>query len=316
MLKRCKTLAIVVCLMFVGSMIVEDAFAQRRGSSRSSRPSSSRPSSSRPSSSSKPKFGSSSKPKTGSSTSKPKFGSGGSKPSTGSSRPATGSRKPTTGSTSSKARANQQAASKRKYETTSKATAPAKTSYTNSKGKSVKVRKDSAAVTRMRSRPSSYYTPAARTTRHTTYITSHNYSHGYGWYHSQPYYSMGGGYSSAYWYMMMEWSAQRRATWLYNNQSNISSTAYQKGMQDAEVQQRLAALEAGGTARNGDYVDPEMADNPGMQYSQDYVEAAYNPTVVASGGGSAAGTVFVWMLVIVFGFVAVWFVSTRLKFGS
>lgn len=309
MLKQCKALAIVVCLMFIGSMVVEDAFAQRRGTS-----------SSRPTSGSKPKFGSSSsKPKAGSSTSskKPKFGSGSSKPSTGSSRPATGSRKPTTGSTSSKARANQQAASKRKYETTSKATAPAKTSYTSSSGKTVKVRKDSATVSRMRSRPSSYYTPAARTTRHTTYITTHNYNHGYGWYHSQPYYGMGGGYSSAYWYMMMEWSAQRRATWFYHNRSNIDAAAYQRGVQDTEVQQRLAALEAGGAARNGDYVDPEMADNPGMQYSQDYVEAAYNPTVVANtGGGSAAGTVFVWMLVIVFGFVAVWFVSTKLKFGN
>ena len=116
--------------------------------------------------------------------------------------------------------------------------------------------------------------------------------------------------------MMMEWSAQRRATWFYHNRSNIDTAAYNRGVQDTEVQQRLAALEAGGTARNTDYVDSEMADNPGMQYSQDYIEAAYNPTVISSGRGSAAGTVFVWICVIAFGFVAVWFVSTKLKFGK
>ena len=126
---------------------------------------------------------------------------------------------------------------------------------------------------------------------------------------------MGGGYSSAYWYMMMEWSAQRRAMWFYNNRSNISASAYQRGVQDAEVQQRLAALEAGGTAPNADYVDPEMADNPGMQYSQDYVEAAYNPTVVAS-SGSGAGSAFMWIVVIFIGIVAIWFVATKLKWGT
>lgn len=116
--------------------------------------------------------------------------------------------------------------------------------------------------------------------------------------------------------MMMEWSAQRRATWFYNNQGNISSSAYQRGVQDTEVQQRLAALEAGGAARNTDYVDPEMADNPGMQYSQDYVEAAYNPTVVASSGGSAAGSTLMWIFVICLGICGIWFVSTKLRWGK
>jgi len=115
---------------------------------------------------------------------------------------------------------------------------------------------------------------------------------------------------------MSEWSAERRAMWLYNNRSNIESSAYQRGAQDAEVQARLAALEAQGTAPNPDYVDPELADNPDIQYSQEYIEAAYNPTVVASSGGSGAGDAFVWVLVIFVGIVAVWFVATQLKWGK
>lgn len=353
MFKHVKPLALLLCLAFVGSVVMEDAYAQRRGSSRSSRPSTSRPSSgSKPkfgssssssskkpkfgssSSSSKPKFGSSSKPSTSSSkpkfgssssskkpsagsstsSSKPKFGSG-SKPSTSQRPSSPGSSRPST-SSSAKTRAAQQATSKRKYEETKRATAPPKPSYTNSHGKTVNVRRDSATVKSIRSRPSSYYTPAAREQRVTVHVSNH-YSHPYSYYHSQPYYYVGGGYSSAFWYMMMEWNAERRARWLYHNRSNIDSAAYQRGIQDAEVQARLAALEAQNTPRNTDYVDPEFADNPDMQYSQEYIEAAYNPTVVASSGNAgAAGTAFVWIIVIFVGVIAVWFVMTKLRWGN
>lgn len=112
----------------------------------------------------------------------------------------------------------------------------------------------------------------------------------------------------------MEWSAERRARWLYHNRYNIESSAYQRGMQDAQVAAQLRALEAQKLARNTDYVDPEFSDDPGMMYSQEYVEAAYNPTVL-SPSGSTALTVLLWIVVIsVVGF-GIFFLMTKVRFG-
>lgn len=246
------------------------------------------------------------------------FGSGGSsKPSTGSSKPSTGSSKPSSsfGSSSSKASANKAAASKRTYEQTQKATAPPKSSYTTSTGQTVNVRKDSSAVQTMRSKPSSYYTPTQRTQRTEVHIHNYGYSRPYSYYQTYDPFYVGGGYSSAFWWMMMEWNAERRARWLYNNRANIEASAYQRGMQDAQVAAAVAQMEAQGVQANPDYVDPEFADNPDLMYSQDYVEAAYNPTVVQSSGGGAAGTILMWILIIgILGFLG-FFLLTKVRFG-
>jgi hypothetical protein len=110
--------------------------------------------------------------------------------------------------------------------------------------------------------------------------------------------------------MMMEWNAERRAQWLYHNQARLSAEAYADGARDAAVQQRLAALEAQKIPRDGNYVDPEFASDPTDQYDQNYVAAAYNPTVMPvqvsaapipkampsqSSSGSGVGTVLLWL---------------------
>ena len=92
----------------------------------------------------------------------------------------------------------------------------------------------------------------------------------------------------------MEWDASRRARWLYNNQSNIESAAYQKGMQDAAVAAEIARLKTEGAAADPNYIDKEFSDNPDLMYDQDYVEAAYNPMVQQP---SSAGTVLKWLVV-------------------
>ena len=97
------------------------------------------------------------------------------------------------------------------------------------------------------------------------------------------------------------------------NYAGVSSAeAYADGARDAEVQRRLAALEAQQVARNVNYVDQEFASDPTDQYDQNYVEAAYNPTVMPdqssgspgynptvmpdqSSGGPGAGTVLLWL---------------------
>ena len=98
----------------------------------------------------------------------------------------------------------------------------------------------------------------------------------------------------------MEWSAERRARWLYHNQNTIEREAYERGMKDAAVAAELAKLKAEGVNPNPDYVDAEFADNPDLMYEQEYVEAAYNPVVVETRSGSGLLTVFIWIIIIGF----------------
>lgn len=284
-----KILTLAFLVLFTTFVLSESTFAKRssggsRSGSRSgsrgySSPSRSTPSRSTPSS----KYGSPSK--SGTATTKPtnKYGS------------------PT-----SKAQS---------YKPTPKATAPARSSYVSASGKSVNVRKDSTAVKTMRSRPSTDYTPAARTQRTEVHITNYGYSHPYSYYHSHSPYYMGGGYSSAYWWMMMEWDANRRARWLYHNQSNIESAAYQKGMQDAAVATEIARLKAEGTSADSNYIDKEFADNPDLMYDQEYVEAAYNPTVVQP-RRSSAGTILLWIIIISMLLYGGYFVTCKMRWGK
>ena len=113
--------------------------------------------------------------------------------------------------------------------------------------------------------------------------------------------------------MMMEWDAERRAQWFYNHQNSIERDAYQRGMQDAAVAQRVAELKAQNARVNPDYVDPEFAKDPSVMYTQDHIEAVYNPAVVPvnSGGGAMAffvvcGVLMLCVAAYVLMFVARW----------
>ena len=287
------------------------AYAQKGRSSSSSRPSSgsSKPSSggsmfggSKPSTSSKPPSSSTggksptgagssmfggSKPSTSSNNDKKSpgiFGGGSSKP-TGSVKPGsvtTGnqtSSKPVTGSVSTKAQAQRREESRQAFITTQKATAPPRSEAVVG-GRTVKVDTSSPAVTQLRERPSTYIQPDVRQERFVQHVTVYHYAHPYDYYWGRPVGYGIGPYSNGFWWMMMEWNAERRAQWLYHNQARLSAEAYADGARDAAVQQRLAALEAQKVPRNVNYVDPEFASDPTDQYDQNYVEAAYNPTVM------------------------------------
>jgi hypothetical protein len=76
-------------------------------------------------------------------------------------------------------------------------------------------------------------------------------------------------------------------------------------------------LQAENAAVDPNYIDPEFADNPDLMYEQEYVEAAYNPTVVQpAGAGSTVLTVLVWLIVIGFLMYAAYFVLFKMRFGS
>lgn len=228
-----------------------------------------------PADKSKPMFGNGSTKSTtppASDAAKPKFGAAGSGNTSSSAKP--------TGGGGSMADANKKEVSKRVYAEQKAATAPPKTEAVVG-GKTVKVDTSSPGLKDLRSKPVDYIRPERRIERTNTIIIERNhYHHPYNYYASQPTFYVGGGYSSAFWYiMMMEWSAERRADWLYNNQSRISQDAYNQGMKDAQVQARLAVLEIQNTPRNVNYVDKDFKEDPSLQYDQSYVEAVYNPTV-------------------------------------
>lgn len=273
-------------------------------------------------SSSSSKFSSgSTKPTTSTKPSVSKFSSGSTTKSPTSTKFSSGSNSATSGtinnsskpiaSSSEKTKANQAESNKSKYTATTKAVLPPKSTYKTPDGKEVKVRTNSSTVKDIRNKPSTYYTPSARQSRVTNHVTTHHYNHNYDWYHTQPSFYVGGGYSSAFWWMMSEWSAERRAMWFYHNQNNIDSSAYQRGVQDAEVAERLKKLESENLVRNSDYIDSEFTNDPSMMYSQEYVEAAYNPQT----SSSSNWTYLWWGLIIVVGLVAVPYLITKIKFG-
>ena len=114
---------------------------------------------------------------------------------------------------------------------------------------------------------------------------------------------------------MSEWNAERRARWLYHNQGSIERDAYERGMKDAAVAAELAKLKAQNVSANPDYVDEDFSDNPDLMYSQEYVEAAYNPTVVPQDSG-VSGSVLLWIFGIIIIGAVVWFVIFRMKVTS
>lgn len=301
------------------SVLSTDADAQSSKPGSSSKPSSSgssKPSSSSGSGSSKPKFSAppSSSPKAPPSTSdggsKPKFSAPGlphgsdkdkdsHKPKFSSPTEPTGSNKPSghVGERSAKAQAAKEARSERKFVESKKATAPPKPKYTSPDGKEVHVRTGSKDVEYIRSLPSSSIKPEVRHQNISVHVT-HHYHHPYTYYTSQPVVYVGGGYSSAFWWMMMEWDAERRARWLYHNRYNIEADAYNRGVRDAQVAAYINKMEAERAARNGGYVDAEFKKDPSLMYTDDYVQAAYNPTVVHHEPVSGAAVLrgFLWVM--------------------
>jgi len=167
----------------------------------------------------------------------------------------------------------------KKYKDSVAATAPPKPSYTAPSGNTVNVRQDKHTEY-IRSRPITSYTPAARSTALDSHVTVHHYNHPVSYYQSQPAFHVGGGYSPLFWYMMMDnWSESRRAEWLYHNQSHISQEAYERGMKDAAVAQKVAEMKLASVPVKDSYVDPEMEADPSLMFEEEYIESAYNPEV-------------------------------------
>ena len=184
--------------------------------------------------------------------------------------------------------------------------------YTNNQGKRIEVHYNKSVHNTICGRPASYYNVHVCQTRYTNFCAGHNYYHPWGWYCNRPFFYVGGGYSSAFWWLMLEWSAERRALWFYNNQYIIAQDAYAQGIADAQVAARVAELQAQGVQPDPGYVDPELRDNPDMMYDNEYVNQMRNDNVNADVGdaGEQPGFSLATLLTFFLGFSTIATVST------
>jgi hypothetical protein len=222
-------------------------------------------------------------------------------------QPSNERRTTTLGSNASpKARANVAEESRRSYE------------YTNPSGKKIVI--EPKTVEKIQSKPLDYYTGPTREKRVVEHVHHYNYSRPYEWYYTQPTMHVGGGYSSMFWWMMMEWNAERRAQWFYHNRDRIEQTSYQQGLRDAEVARRIAELEAKGVSRDPNYVDPEFQNDPADMYDPAYIQAAHTRPVNVSQPSepidmSGFVTFLKWLFIIGGVFALVIFISNY-RFGK
>lgn len=109
----------------------------------------------------------------------------------------------------------------------------------------------------------------------------------------------------------MEWDAERRAQWFYNHQNTIEHDAYERGMRDSAVAQRVAELKAQNSKIDPDYIDPEFAKDPSIMYTQEHIEAVYNPEVATTHNSGFTVLLIVCMLC-----VATYVLIFRVRWGK
>ena len=293
-----------------------------RPSFSSSRPSYSKPSTpsyskpSTPSGGSKPSY---SKPSTPSGSSKPSYSSGsGSKPSTPSVAPAPSSGTKPGSSYSSGGKTytpapspsagskpkggafdGNAAAAQKRQESKSNFVkgSESKPTYTSPTGKSVNIDNSNRSVQTIRSM------------NHTTYITRETRIYStFGGYYGHPVVVYNDPFNTFFWYWMLDRSLEHRAMWAYHHRTEMDTERYKALLaKDAKLEARIKQLEAEKLARDPGYVPPGL--DPDLQYTDDYVDAVYNPHTVASpkGGGGFLKFLF-WTFMIILGIVVVWLI--------
>ena len=209
--------------------------------------------------------------------------------------------KPTTTVDASASSARRKEESRAVFQKANPKPEPAPTYTAN--GRTEKVNTQSAKVIRETVTPDEYASRPQRIEKH----YYHHYGDRYYDYNQRPTIYVGGGYSSLFWYSMMDWDYQRRALWLYNHQHEIDRSLYQQQLQNAQLKAELARLQQQGADPNPGYIDPEFKTDPDAMYSDEYVKAAYNPQE-----DSHTGLIVILLItgVVVIGAI-IWYVAVR-----
>ena len=190
--------------------------------------------------------------------------------------------------------------------------------YKDRSGKTVSVAPDSHTAQTVRR------LPPERVQQHNVYVTNYysnnRFPHPYDYYYSRPYVNLGCGYSSVFWWTLMDLDMHQRALWFYNNESlfyngQLNRQLYDEQMQNAQLRGEVEALRSQRVQQQAGYLPPQFAENPDLALDSDYVNAvnASNHTVVSDSSGFWTFLKVVgWLAVIgLFGWALVYFVFVR-----
>jgi hypothetical protein len=98
---------------------------------------------------------------------------------------------------------------------------------------------------------------------------------------------------------MLDWSINRQAMWMYNNQHNIDQELYKQQLEkNDELRKEIEKLKKENAPINPNYVDPEFQENPDLMYTDEHVEAAYNPVVYQSQTVNAENTYTIILIIL------------------
>lgn len=121
-------------------------------------------------------------------------------------------------------------------------------------------------------------------------------------YYSRPVVVYNDPYPSVFWWWMLDRSLDERAMWAYHHQHTMDQARYREMLaRDAQLEARIKQLEKDGVKRDENYT-PKGVDND-LMYSDDYVDAAYNPE-----GTSSLCSVIFWILCVCCLVFVIWFV--------
>jgi hypothetical protein len=100
----------------------------------------------------------------------------------------------------------------------------------------------------------------------------------YGSYYTRPLVYYNDPYNSFFWWWLLDRSLNDRAYWAYHHRYDMDDARYQALLaRDAALQAQIAQLELQNVQRDRAYVPPDLTANPDLMYSDDYVNAVYNP---------------------------------------
>jgi hypothetical protein len=158
-----------------------------------------------------------------------------------------------------------------------------KTTYTTPQGQAKPIDPSSKSVQTITSMDRTHY--LTRETRIHTF-----YSTGYVGvpYYSRPIVVYNDPYNSFFWYWMLDRSLDEQARWAYCHRYDMDSVRYQEMLRKtAGLQAQIDQLERQKAVRDAAYA-PSGID-PDLQYTDDYVDAVYNPAVEVPFAPSAPG---------------------------
>jgi hypothetical protein len=104
-------------------------------------------------------------------------------------------------------------------------------------------------------------------------------------------------YSTLFWYYLLDRSIEQQAMWAYCHRADMDAARYNALLsRDARLAGRVAELERQNAARDPNYVLTGM--DPDLQYSDEYIDAVYNPRPPPNYVGWTVLWVFIGLIVI------------------